>query len=124
MSATHTSRGADQRPTAAQRTSASRDQLWSSSTRLRTASITFTPSIAIRPTITERSLPAVRGTALAVALAAAVTLGTAASAHRRDEYLQAARLAVEPGRVDLELDLTPGIEVAEAIIADIDGDRD
>lgn len=46
------------------------------------------------------------------------------SAHRRDEYLQAARLAIDVGRVELELDLTPGIAVAEAIIADIDGNRD
>lgn len=46
------------------------------------------------------------------------------SAHRRDEYLQAARLAIEPGGVQLELDLTPGIALAEAIIADIDRNRD
>ena len=46
------------------------------------------------------------------------------SAHRRDEYLQAARLAIDPGRVQLELDLTPGIALAEAIIADIDRNRD
>jgi hypothetical protein len=38
--------------------------------------------------------------------------------------LQAARLDVEPGRVALELDLTPGIAVAGAIIAEIDRDRD
>ena len=46
------------------------------------------------------------------------------SAHRRDEYLQAARLAIDPDRVQLELDLTPGIALAEAIIADIDRNRD
>ena len=46
------------------------------------------------------------------------------SAHRRDEYLQAARLAIDPGAVQLELDLTPGIALAEAIIADIDRNRD
>ena len=46
-----------------------------------------------------------------------------ASAHRRDEYLQAARLAVEPGRVEIEIDLTPGIAVAAAVAADIDRDR-
>ena len=61
--------------------------------------------------------------AVALALAAVISLATVASAHRRDEYLQAARLAVEPGRVDLELDLTPGIAVADATIADIDRDR-
>ena len=46
------------------------------------------------------------------------------SAHRRDEYLQAARLGIDPGRVQIELDLTPGIAVAEAILADIDRNRD
>ena len=46
-----------------------------------------------------------------------------ASAHRRDEYLQAARLAIEPDRVELSLDLTPGIAVAEQVLAEIDRDR-
>ena len=46
------------------------------------------------------------------------------SAHRRDEYLQAARLAIDPGSVQFELDLTPGIAAAETTIADIDRDRD
>jgi hypothetical protein len=59
-----------------------------------------------------------------LALTSALAVGTTASAHRRDEHLMAARLAVEPGHVDLELDLTPGIAVAEATIADIDRDRD
>lgn len=63
-------------------------------------------------------------TALAVVLTTVMILATTMSAHRRDEYLQAARLAVEPGRVELELDLTPGIAVAEAVVADIDRDGD
>ena len=50
-------------------------------------------------------------------------VGTSTSAHRRDEYLQAARLAVDPDRVRVELDLTPGIAVAEGVIASIDTDR-
>ncbi|HVD92322.1 MAG TPA: hypothetical protein VNC21_08575, partial [Vicinamibacterales bacterium] len=45
-------------------------------------------------------------------------------AHRRDEYLQAARLAIDPARVEIELDLTPGIALADTIIADIDRNRD
>jgi hypothetical protein len=48
--------------------------------------------------------------------------GVWTSAHRRDEYLQAARLAIEPDRVQVELDLTPGIAVAEAVLAEIDRD--
>ena len=49
---------------------------------------------------------------------------TQASAHRRDEYLQAARIAIEPARVDIELDLTPGIALAPNVLAEIDRDRD
>jgi hypothetical protein len=48
---------------------------------------------------------------------------TVASAHRRDEYLQAARVAIDPDRVELELDLTPGIAVAERVLAELDRDR-
>lgn len=46
------------------------------------------------------------------------------SAHRRDEYLQAARVALLPDRVTVQLDLTPGIEVAEAIVTLVDRNRD
>jgi len=45
------------------------------------------------------------------------------SAHRRDEYLQAARLAIEPARVQIQLDLTPGIAVADTVLRQIDRDR-
>jgi hypothetical protein len=48
--------------------------------------------------------------------------GASTSAHRRDEYLQAARLGIDPDRVQLALDLTPGIAVAEAVLAEIDLD--
>jgi hypothetical protein len=58
--------------------------------------------------------------ALVLVIAGAADL----SAHRRDEYLQAARLAIEPGRVQVELDLTPGIALAEAIVVNIDRNRD
>ena len=68
------------------------------------------------------------GRRVAVALWLALTIATIGiaelSAHRRDEYLQAARLGIEPGRVQIELDLTPGIALADAIIADIDRNRD
>jgi hypothetical protein len=50
--------------------------------------------------------------------------GVEVSAHRTDEYLQAARLAIDPGGVQIELDLTPGIALAEAILADIDRNGD
>src|SRR4051812_31558509 len=92
--------------------------------RRRTAWITFTPSIATPPTTTGRSLRGGRRGALALAVTAGVIVSAVASAHRRDEYLQAARLDVEPDFVELELDLTPGIAVADATIADLDRDRD
>ena len=60
------------------------------------------------------------------ALALVLTVFGAAhvSAHRRDEYLQAARIGIDPGRVEVELDLTPGIALADAVILDIDRNRD
>ena len=57
-------------------------------------------------------------------LAAIIVASLEVSAHRKDEYLQAARVDVEPGTVRLELNLTPGIALADAIVADIDRDRD
>ena len=64
------------------------------------------------------------GTAWLLAVIAVTTAVTGISAHRRDEYLQAARLAIEPAAVQLDLDLTPGIALADGIIADIDRNRD
>jgi nickel/cobalt transporter (NicO) family protein len=65
------------------------------------------------------------GNRTALALAAmTVVVSADPSAHRRDEYLQAARLAIDPDRVQIELDLTPGIEAADAVLADIDRDAD
>jgi hypothetical protein len=61
---------------------------------------------------------------LALAMAIVAAADVSVSAHRRDEYLQAARLGIDPGRVGIELDLTPGIALADAIIAEIDRDRD
>jgi hypothetical protein len=47
-----------------------------------------------------------------------------ASAHRVDEYLQATRLSIDIERVDLEIDLTPGIALASTVLAWIDTNRD
>jgi len=46
------------------------------------------------------------------------------SAHRLDEYLQATRVAVEIDRLDVDIDLTPGVVVAGQIIDAIDIDKD
>ena len=71
---------------------------------------------------TGRRLPNRRNTLIVVALVALI--GAPLSAHRRDEYLQAARLDMTLTRVTLELDLTPGIAVADSIIGDLDRNRD
>lgn len=46
------------------------------------------------------------------------------AAQQRDKYLQAARIAIDAARVQLELDLTPGAVIADSVIADIDRDDD
>jgi hypothetical protein len=61
--------------------------------------------------------------ALTIAAVLALAVG-GVSAHRLDELLQATRIGIADDRVDLELDLTPGIAVAGAIVNDIDSDHD
>ncbi len=56
-------------------------------------------------------------------LALIFALLPSASAHRLDECLQAARLDLTPDRFTLELDLTPGIQTADAFLSRIDLDR-
>jgi hypothetical protein len=80
------------------------------------------PGAALRDLVLVQRRQATRRYAIACALTIAA-LGASVSAHRRDELLQAARIDVGPRRVNLELDLTPGIEVSEAVIAEIDRDR-
>ena len=45
-------------------------------------------------------------------------------AHRDDQYLQATLVAIEPNGVRLQINLTPGVAVAEQVIAVIDRDHD
>ena len=47
-----------------------------------------------------------------------------ASAHRLDEYLQATRFSIARDRLDMEMDLTPGISVAPEVLASIDTNHD
>ena len=47
-----------------------------------------------------------------------------AEAHPLDEVVQGAYLTLAPGEVRLELDLTPGIEVAGALLQALDADAD
>ena len=53
-----------------------------------------------------------------------VVAGKDVSAHRSDDYLQAARIGLEPDRVLITLDLTPGIAVAGSFMAALDHDGD
>jgi hypothetical protein len=52
-----------------------------------------------------------------------LVLATDASAHRLDEYLQATRVSVATNRIDLSLNLTPGVAVADQVLVVIDKDR-
>jgi hypothetical protein len=52
-----------------------------------------------------------------------IALTSNALAHRLDEYLQAARVSVTTNRIDVSLDLTPGVAVADQVLAAIDRDR-
>jgi hypothetical protein len=76
---------------------------------------------------TERPLRASSGRERARGLLASGWLALAAStdvsAHRLDEYLQAARIDLRPASVSIDLDLTPGAAIADSLITAIDGDR-
>lgn len=50
--------------------------------------------------------------------------GASVSAHRLDEYVQAAQVAVSTDRIGISLSLSPGIAVADAIVARLDHDGD
>ena len=45
-------------------------------------------------------------------------------AHRLDEYLQATIVAIDPTEIRLQMNLTPGVEVADQVLARIDRDHD
>ena len=47
-----------------------------------------------------------------------------AGAHRLDEYLQATRLSIDIDRVNLDIDLTPGVSVASRILGWMDTNGD
>jgi hypothetical protein len=57
-------------------------------------------------------------------LFALIAFPPAVFAHRDDQYLQATLVAIEPSTVGLQINLTPGIAVAEQVIAEIDRDSD
>jgi hypothetical protein len=53
-----------------------------------------------------------------------LALPSGALAHRLDEYLQATLVAIEPEGIKLMINLTPGVAVAEAVLEQIDFNRD
>src|SRR5215467_6138175 len=53
-----------------------------------------------------------------------LVLPVTARAHRLDEYLQTTRLLIASDHILLKVDLTPGVDVAPAIFALINTDRD
>jgi hypothetical protein len=59
-----------------------------------------------------------------IILTAALGFALPVDAHRLDEYLQATRIDISSNRVDLEMDLTPGVEVASAVLSSIDSNHD
>ena len=61
---------------------------------------------------------------LAVACAILFFVGTSASAHRLDEYLQATTISVEKDRIQAQIRLAPGVAVLPAVLANIDTDVD
>jgi hypothetical protein len=69
-------------------------------------------------------LRASSGLTVALALAMAVVAATKASAHRTEDYLQAVRIGLQPDRVLITLDLSPGSAVAGTFIATLDRNHD
>src|SRR5262249_3964341 len=61
---------------------------------------------------------------LGVLLAAVVVSAVPANAHRLDELLQATRVDGRQDRIALDIDITPGAQIASKVCAEIDTDRD
>jgi hypothetical protein len=57
-------------------------------------------------------------------LLALLGLPSTVFAHRLDEYLQATLIAIEPGELRVQMNLTPGVSVADQVLALIDRDHD
>jgi hypothetical protein len=57
-------------------------------------------------------------------LLALLAFPSAAFGHRDDQYLQATLVVIEPSEIRLQINLTPGVAVAEQVLARIDRDRD
>jgi hypothetical protein len=60
----------------------------------------------------------------AATMVAVLTAVGAVSAHRLDEYLQATRVSIARDQLALEVDLTPGVSIAQAIVESVDTNAD
>jgi nickel/cobalt transporter (NicO) family protein len=60
---------------------------------------------------------------LTVALALVLVQPVAGEAHRLDEYLQATRIAIEIASIEVDIDLTAGVDVAPRVWALVDTDK-
>ena len=60
--------------------------------------------------------------ALAATMIAAIS--PSANGHVLDEYLQSTLVVIEPGDIRLKINLTPGIEIADKLLSQIDHDGD
>ncbi len=65
-----------------------------------------------------------KGLTIVLAITTTLVVSTDVSAHRREDYLQAARIDLASNSVLITLDLTPGIAVAESFLSALDHDRD
>ena len=61
---------------------------------------------------------------LPLIIVAIAAIPPAAHGHVLDEYLQATLVAIEPGDIRLKINLTPGIEIAEKVLNQIDHNGD
>ena len=57
-------------------------------------------------------------------LLAPLALSSVAIAHQLDEYVQATLVIIEPGSIRLQLNLTPGVAIADQVLPLIDRQRD
>jgi hypothetical protein len=61
---------------------------------------------------------------LPLIILALAAIPPAADGHVLDEYLQSTLVAIEPGDIRLKINLTPGIEIAEKVLNQIDRNGD
>jgi hypothetical protein len=69
----------------------------------------------------EITMPLRIRTLIAIAI---FVIPSAARGHVLDEYLQSTLVTIEPGEIRLHMNLTPGVEIADKILSEIDPNHD